>query len=165
MIAASRLAGFFAAHAIWSVSDNDTSEPMVPMLAYTCGDDVRNMIRFAGDDVAECVQSGRDKLEVNSMDAQVAALVYDGRITIDERQLDAIVIEVRTYQAPDSRVIIAVPYTPLTSGHFLVHRPKLLQWEQCEAFGIDDVLGSFFEGVDEHDEGSRVWSEHLDESL
>lgn len=50
MITASELAGFFAAHAIWSVSDGET---LIPMLAYTTEGGDRKMERLVGDDLDE----------------------------------------------------------------------------------------------------------------
>ena len=43
MITASELAGMFAAHAIWCVSDGDT---LIPMLVYTDENDERQMERL-----------------------------------------------------------------------------------------------------------------------
>jgi len=60
--------------------------------------------------------------------------------------------------------VIAVPYTPKTSGRFLVHKPKLLAWENCDDFDVNAAFHSFFEGVDEHEQGSKIWNECLDES-
>lgn len=52
MISASKLAGFFAAHAIWCVSDGET---LIPMLAYTTADDERKVDRLVSDTVAASV--------------------------------------------------------------------------------------------------------------
>ena len=46
VIAAARLAGFFAAHAIWSVSDGAT---LIPILAYTTESGERHMERLVGE--------------------------------------------------------------------------------------------------------------------
>ena len=94
MITASELAGFFAAHAIWCVSDGDT---LIPMLAYTTEDGERKMERFAHDELADAVEYGKQKLASNEMDANDAVLLYDGRIPIDDDKLDAIIIEMRAY--------------------------------------------------------------------
>jgi hypothetical protein len=161
MITASKLAGFFAAHAIWCVSDGAT---LIPMLAYTTEDGERKMERFAFDDLGAAVNHGKQRLASNEMNADDAALLYDGRITLGHDKVDAIIIEMRAEFSPDSKVVIAVPYTPKASGKFLVHRPKLLAWENCEDFDRDAALQAFFDGVDEHQEGAKVWNQCLDES-
>lgn len=162
MIQAAKLGGFFAAHAVWSVSDG---EMLIPMLAYQSGDEDRQMIRLAGEDAAQSVEIGRAKLEQNDSDADDAALFYDGFITIDSEKLDAIIIEMRAYFAPDARAMLAVPYTPPRDGsEFRVHRPKLVVWENCGDFDIDAALEAFFEGVDAHEQGAAVWASALDES-
>ncbi len=161
MITASRLAGFFAAHAIWCVSDSDT---LIPMLAYTTDNDERKMDRLVAEEAAKAVALGKARLESNEMDANDAALVYDGRITLGSEKVDAIIIEMRAYFSPRSEAVIALPYTPPTSGKFLVHKPKLLVWQSCDDFDMDAAIESFFEGVNEHEEGSKIWNECLDES-
>src|SRR5262249_53260242 len=134
MITASKLAGFFAAHAIWCVSDGDT---LTPMLAYTTEDDERIMERFVNDDLGASVAHGNQKLESNEMNATDAVLLYDGRIPIGKEKLDAIIIEMRTYFSPDSEAVMAVPYTPRQSGEFRVHKPKLLGWKNCDDFDMN----------------------------
>jgi hypothetical protein len=121
MVTASELAGFFAAHAIWCVSDGDT---LIPMLAYTTEAGERNMIRLAGNDLAKSVEAGKQQLEANAMDATDAVLVFDGRIPVGDEKLDAIILELRAYFMPDSEVVIAVPYTPPNGGPFRVHKPR-----------------------------------------
>ena len=67
MITASKLAGFFAAHAIWCVSDGET---LTPMLAYTTENDERKMERLVvNDDLEASVAYGKEKLGSNEMDA------------------------------------------------------------------------------------------------
>jgi hypothetical protein len=160
-IAASELAGFFAAHAIWCVSDGAT---LIPMLAYTTEDAQRKMERLAHDDLRAAVEYGKRKLESNEMNANDAALLYDGRITVADQKPDAIIIEVRTYFSPDSRVVMAVAYTPKSDGQFRVHKPKLLAWHRCEDFDQTSALESFFQGVAAHEKGAEIWNKYLDES-
>jgi hypothetical protein len=106
MITASKLAGFFAAHAIWCVSDAET---LIPMLAYTTEDDERKMERLVvNDDLEPSVAFGKEKLQLNEMNASDAVLLYDGRIPIGLERVDAIIIEMRAYFSPGSEAIM--PY-------------------------------------------------------
>lgn len=160
MITASELAGFFAAHAIWCVSDADG---LIPMIAFTDEAGGRKMERLVIDDAAKAVGFGKQKLESNEMDANDAVLIYDGRIPVGDEKSDAIIVELRTYFSPNSEAIIAIPYTK-TSDVFRVYKPKLLAWEGCEDFEINQVFEAFFVGVGSHEKGSAVWAECLDES-
>lgn len=161
MNTASELAGFCAAHAIWCVSRGDT---LIPMLAYTNEDGGRQLERFAHGDPASAVEFGKHRLEANEMDADDAVLLYDGRISIGREKLDAIIIEMRAYFSPDSRAVVAVPYSAHVKGQFRVHKPKLLAWERCEDFDPGCAMESFFKGIAEHAEGSAIWNETLDET-
>lgn len=70
----------------------------------------------------------------------------------------------RAYFSPDSEAVMAVPYTPKQSGKFRVHKPKLLGWKNCDDFDMNAALQSFFEGVDGHEKGAKIWNDCLDES-
>lgn len=161
MITASELAGMFAAHAVWCVSDGDT---LIPMLVFTDENGGRQMERLANDDLGAAVEYGRNKLASNNMDASDAALIYDGRITLGEEKLDALIIEMRAYFSPTSVAAIAIPYTPKDNGRFRVHKPKVLAWDNCEDFDLDHAFEAFFAGVARHEKGSEIWNQSLDES-
>ncbi len=105
MITASHLAGFLGAHAIWSVSDGET---LVPMLGYTDQDDKRILNRLAGPELGAAVAHGKKQLAANPMDANDAVLLYDGRITLGEAKVDAIIVEIRAYFSPQSEAILAI---------------------------------------------------------
>ena len=161
MIAAAELAGVFAAHAIWSVSDGESFHPM---LAYTTETGERRMDRIINDDLPAAVEHGRQKLLSNPMDANDAVLVFDGRIPVGREKLDAVIVELRAYFSPSSEAVIAVPYTPRSAGRFLVHKPKLLVWKDCEDFDQGAAFEAFFAGVAGHEKGAKIWNDALDES-
>lgn len=162
MITASELAGFVAAHAIWCVSD---SEGLIPMVAFTTEDGQRQLERLVSDDAAAAVAQGRKQLEDDPFSSNDGVLAYDGRIPVEDRKLDAIILEMRSYMFPSSKATIAVPYTPATSGQFRVHKPKLLEWEQCDEFDLGAAFEAFFRGVDSHEQGADVWNAALDQSV
>ena len=162
MITASALAGFLAAHAIWSVSDGET---LIPILGYVGEDEKRVMNRLVGPDAAAAVAQGKEQLASNPMDANDAVLLYDGFITVGDRKLDAIIIEIRAYFSPQSEATLAVPYTPKGSGTFRVHKPKVLVWKDCEDFDLERALNAFWTGVGAHEQGNKIWAAALDESV
>jgi len=162
MITAFELAGYFASHAIWSVSES--SEPFTPMLA-SAGESGRKMQRFVSEDLQGSVEKARAALEANDGDAWDGVLLFDGRIPIGDKKYDAVIIELRSYAFPGAEATLAVPYTPLSSGRFKVHKPKLLQWHECDDFDQTAAIQAFFNGVDAHAEGSKVWTAALDQSV
>jgi hypothetical protein len=160
MITASELAGIIAAHAIWCVSGADG---LVPMVAFTTEDGQRKLERLVFDDAGAAVEHGRRRLEDDPFCANDGVLAYDGRITVAGGKLDAIILEMRSYAFPWAKATIALPYTPRSSGRFRVHRPKLVEWHACEDFDPDAAFDAFFQGIDAHDEGAKVWAAALDE--
>jgi hypothetical protein len=161
MITASELAGFIAAHAIWCVSDADG---LVPMVAFTSEDGQRKLERLVFDDASAAVEQGRRRLEDDPFSAVDGVLAYEGRITVEGGKLDAIILEMRSYGFPWAKATTAVPYTPRSSGRFLVHKPKLVEWDGCEDFDLDAAFEAFFRGVAAHGHGAKVWDACLDES-
>jgi hypothetical protein len=159
MLKASELGGFFAAHAIWSVSDGAM---LIPMLAFAKGGN-RQMIRLVGENKG-MVDEGRKQLDGNLMTADDAVLLYDGYLTVGGEKLDTIFIEIRAYAMPSARMMMGVPYTPPSSGKFRVHKPKLIEWTDCDGVDQRAAFNAFFAGVDSHEQGVAVWNAALDQS-
>lgn len=134
------------------------------MLAYTTEAGERRMDRLINDDLPAAVEHGRQQLAANSMDANDAVLLFDGRIPVGNEKLDAVIIEMRAYFMPSSEAVIAIPYTPKSSGRFRVHKPKLLVWKDCEDFDTGAAFEAFFAGVAGHEKGAKIWNDALDES-
>jgi hypothetical protein len=165
MLSAANLGGTFAAHAVWSISDGGSDGVNFhPMLAFITEDEKRVMERIVDDDLARAVDQGRARLSANPMDANDAALVYDGRMTVAGEKLDTIFIELRAYFSPKSEAILAVPYNPPSRGGLRVYRPKLIAWKDCDDFDVDAMFEAFWQGVDSHEHGSRIWNEVIDDS-
>ncbi len=161
MITTSELAGFVAAHAVWCVSDGDG---FTPMLAFTLEDEQRKLERLVFDDVAAAVEHGRKRLEDDPFSATDGVLAFDGRMTVGDETLDAVILEMRCYAFVGPKATIAVPYAPHGSGRFRVHKPKLVEWHECDDFDPDAAFEAFFRGVDSHAEGAKVWNAALDQS-
>jgi hypothetical protein len=155
MITTSELAGFVAAHAVWSLSEGDG---FAPFIAHTTEGGERKMTPLA--DVA----AGREQIAANPMNADDAVLVHAGRINGPNGPLDAVILEMRCYDIPGAEAAIAVPYTPKSSGQFRVHQPTLARWDGCDDFDIDTAFQAFFHGIESHEQGAKVWNAALDES-
>ncbi len=161
MEAAAELAGFFAAHGIWCVSDGG---PLIPMLAFEKSDGKRQLVRLAVDDLGKAARMGQQWLDENREGALRAVLVCDGFITLPSGKTDALILEARSYGPPVQSFRMAVPYRNREGpSGFAVHRPKFLGFEGGEP-DQDELAAAFFRGVDRHEEGARVWNAHLDQS-
>lgn len=158
-----KLAGFFAAHGIWSVSDGG---PLIPMLCYETADGERGMDRLVADDLAEAVQLGQEALHNNTRSAVRAALVCDAFLNLDTGRTDALVIEAIAYGPEGGSLTLAVPYRPHDSADgFAVHRPKFIELTGVAESDHEAIGEAFFDGVDSHEEAAAVWNAHLDPSI
>lgn len=121
-----RLAGFIAAHAIWSVSDGET---LITMIGSEDADGQRKLDRLVTPRIEESVARGREQLLTNPEHVARAALAFDGYITLPDGKTDAIFVEAREYGSSEALPFeIAVPYRNARSpGGFAVYRPKLLK--------------------------------------
>src|ERR1700734_631195 len=126
MFASASLAGFFAAHAVWSVSDGET---LVPIYAYTDVSGTRHLDRLVAGTLEGSVDAGRKWLCENPHHAQCAALIFDGFIPLADGKTDALIIEIANYGDSAASVTMAVPYVPQsTKAAFRVHRPKIVKF-------------------------------------
>ncbi|GAB0104126.1 hypothetical protein JMUB6875_31000 [Nocardia sp. JMUB6875] len=157
-------AGFYGAHAIWSVSD---SEGLIPLLGYVDADDAKGLVRFAFDDVAEAVRTGGERLHAGQPSWLRAALVVDAFLHLPTGRTDGLIIDVVEYVPQRRSIQIAVPYRPHTAAQgFAVYRPKFLETNGFTEPDFDALGAAFFAGVDSHEQGAAVWNTHLlDESV
>ena len=157
------LAGFFAAHGIWCVSNG---ESLTPMLAQESAANGRNMLRFAAEQLEDGVAQAQIHLESNPDQSERAALVYDGYITLPTGRTDALFLVIRSYVAPVATLTITVRYRHAESSDgFAVHRPKFVEWQGDGSPNYQTFGEAFFRGVDSHEEASSVWAEHNDDSV
>lgn len=157
------MAGYFAAHALWCVSDGDT---LIPLLGQERDDRGRNMLRFEAEALEEGVARGQAYLETNPEAAHRAALVFDGYVTLaDGQNADALYVQIRTYGALSGRMMMAIPYRPAAAPEgFAVYRPRLIEWRVPGAPPGEGVTEAFYRGVGEHEQGSAVWAARQDDS-
>lgn len=161
MDAVAELAGFFAAHAVWCVSDG---ESLIPFAAYDTPGGKREMVRFAADRLENGVAAGKEWIAKNPEHASRAVLVFDGFVTLTSGKTDAIAITARDFTQGDAELTIAVPYRPATNSKgFAVHRPKFLGYKGAEP-NFEQLAEALWRGVAKHEKGAEIWNAHLDES-
>jgi hypothetical protein len=157
------MAGFYAAHGVWSVSDGET---LIPLLGHVDADGGNGMDRLVFDD-GEGVRVGQDALTANPDGWVRAVLVVDAYLHLDAGRIDALIVEAVEYLPARRSMKMAIPYRSQSSPQgFAVYRPKFI-----EVTGVDEpdyaaLADSFFSGVDSHERAAAVWNAHLvDESV
>lgn len=159
MIETARLAGFFAAHGVWCVSEGET---LIPLLGYLHTDGEYGMDRLMFDDLAEGARAGQDALADGDPSWVGAVLVADGYVDLDHGKTDALLVEAVEYGPYRQTLRLAVPYRVADDPRgFAVHRPKFMNVES----DLDVLAEAFFSGAASHTEASAVWDAHLDESI
>jgi hypothetical protein len=161
MEAAIDLAGFFAAHAVWCVSDGDV---LVPFVAYETPEGNRQMNRLLTERLEDGVDVGKKWMTENPDSAARAVLIYDGFITLNGAKTDALLIIARDFTQDAAEVTIAVPYRPAGDKKgFAVHRPKFLGYKGPEP-DWQNLGGVLWRGISKHEKGDAVWNAYLDQS-
>ena len=155
------MAGYCAAHSIWSVSDGET---LVPLLGFVAADDSRSMERLAMGPIAALVQGERKLASLD--DSQLGAvMIQDGRMRLGSdgtgEKTDCLILDVRFANAPQCKLQYVLPYR---SGRhkrgFALQQPLL---SECQGFDGEqlEILGEFFfKGLAAHAQGSALWQRH-----
>ena len=158
MEAAFEMAGYFAAHAVWCVSDGET---LIPMFVVEDAEGERHLTRVEDHELTDAVRAAREQFE-SSEGVPYAAVLYDGYLTLRGERLDAIFVEVADHGS-GARASLAIPYRHAAQPDgFAVFRPKFLALpESADAKALGTSL---FRGVAQHEKGAAVWTRCLDES-
>jgi hypothetical protein len=118
------LAGFFTAHAVWTVSLQQG--PLAPILV-TEEEGERSMTRFDKEDSMEvAVAKAQDLLTSNSAEAARGIILYDAFVTLDDERCDAIIVQGLDHKSGLLKLEIIQPYRPPGApGGFAVMQPKV----------------------------------------
>lgn len=154
---AARLAGYFVAHGMWSLSDGAMVSPMI---AHE-GAAGRGFQKFL-----DGAQDAEEYLDSNPQGAERAVLVVDGFFELEGVRRDALIAHVIAYGPPRRSLHIVVPYRPANSdAGFAVHSPRFGNPENIAPERLDALGDAFFSGVVLHTAASPIWTSHLDESV
>ncbi len=156
------LAGFFLAHAVWSIHEGG---PLVPLVAFENAQG-RNMVRFAAEDSRQGVMAAQQFLTANEPSATHAVMVCDAFVTYGDVRKDTLIASVVAYGEPEQSLTIGIPYTPSTeAAPFAVHRPKFLEQVGLGEEDLDGLGEALFRGVDAHEQAGPIWNAALDQSF
>jgi hypothetical protein len=150
------LAGFLAAHGIWSFDDDGT---LTPMAGYEMPDGSRGLIRYLDASHDDAVGLAREALDLNRQRAAMAVTVTDGSYSAEGVATRALIVEGRQWGEDPGTLIVAVPFHQgETPDQLVVLFPELLLLEGAgQPF---DLLGAFFGGVDSHGPATEFWDQH-----
>src|SRR5262245_56542122 len=151
------LAGYFGAHALWCVADGST---LVPMLAIQREGGGGELHRLVGEELERAVAMGRERLAANPDGASRAVLVYDVYLRLPSGRTDGLMLDVVDYGPPRSSARLAIPYSPGSGNGFAV-RPVVLVGSGGVLVSSGPELDAFHRGLASHEEGARVWRDHL----
>lgn len=150
------IAGFFAAHAVWCVSDGET---LIPMLVVPDASGKPAMTRLASQDTVAAVADAKARLANQAKEKGAAVLLYDTLVTLGTWRTDAVMIEA---VSSSDKFVMLVPYrTAQTAEGFAVYKPK---FTECPEGLLQPLVEAFFRGVAAHEKGNAVWSKCLDQS-
>ena len=152
-----KMAGHFAVHAMWSVSDGET---LIPILGFLNKKNEKMMHRLAYEDSEKAIKRGNDALENDDEDSKGVVFISDGYLNLNDEKTEALIVKIRGFNEYNTKCILALPYRH--SSHekgFGVHRPKLLEYPEDKG-DRDDNMNSFFEGIESHEQAYKVWSEN-----
>lgn len=157
-----RLAGFFAAHGVWCISNGDT---LVPIVGFIDESGDRKMERIMAPRLEEGSAQALARLAEVAKTSPSAVAIYDGFITLPSGKLDALIVTLRGGDVGETETVVAIPFTPKKLlRRFAVHRPKLVRAASPNQEWQIRVLDEFFKGVADHEQGTAVWTKSLDES-
>ncbi|MCZ7681282.1 MAG: hypothetical protein M5U28_21845 [Sandaracinaceae bacterium] len=123
------------------------------------------MTRLAFGDLAAAVAEGRRMLESASGDPTTRS----SSSTPASRSASARWTPSCSSCAPTSRRARArrwpCPTRRPPRGASSCTSSKLLEWQGCDDFDIDATFDAFWQGVDSHEQGAKIWNAAIDESF
>jgi hypothetical protein len=152
------LAGFFAAHAIWCVSDGG---PLVPILGIQQQDQEPKLQRLVDNDLQQAVVVGQERLTVNPDGASRAVLIYDVYMTLQMGRTDTLLIDLMEYAEKPLSARMAIPYRSTESPDgFAIYSTMFLASNGAQLSCPRPLAEAFFRGVGSHAEGPRLWDQY-----
>ncbi len=152
MEAASKLSGYFAAHAVLVAAGQD--EPFVPFAGCELPDGQRLLITFTDDQLEDAVAHGRSWLNENLEQAIHAVLIFEGFITFEGRRTDAIITEALDYSRTGQILRSLTPYS--RSGKRFSLEATTLAPSTGQSTDMAIIEAAYWRGVDCHMEAARI---------
>ncbi len=151
-----KMAGEMASHAIWSVSSGET---LMPIFGYLKSDNSHTMQRLVMDP-EQAMELGEQKMSNLDEDVLGAAFIKDGFVTLDNGKTDALIVDVRFAGDAEKQMQFIIPYRNARHPKgFAVHRLQLTRLDGIPSDGSDSLVDAFFDGIESHPQGGKIWDE------
>ncbi len=122
----------------------------------------RSMKRYVALRLEEGVDEALKWLESSHPDGGVRVVVYDGYLPLPSGKTDSLFLKA---SSETLAVQMGIPYRSWDNpAGFAVFRPKFLEVPEIYLKGLSPLVEAFFNGVDSHAEGAKVWNQHMDQS-
>lgn len=159
-----KMAGRLAAHAVSSVS---SGELLIPIYGYLTQEGQTRMVRVVTDTAQEAMEEGQSMYAGNRWNAAGGFWAVDGFVTLpDVGKVDALLLNICTYNEPKHELRMAIPYRHAQSSEgFAVFKPKLIGLENLDKSAVQPLIKAFYEGRDENTDGAAIWNAHFQEQL
>ena len=160
MSKAEKFAGFLAAHAVMSISEG---EKLIPLYGYINESNEGVAVRMEQDRIEWGVAAGKEMMETNPHNSSAAIFIHDIFLNVGsdgEHKIDVLHIEFKTYGNDAKQILMGVPYKhnrPMFPS-FAVFELDIYQIPiQMSEDSVNTFFASFFDGVNDHQEGSEIW--------
>lgn len=155
-----RCSGYVMAHAVLSVS---TGETLISIYGYIDENDQFIMQRMPQEKIEDGVEEAKRLMDVNPHKAQGAVYIFDGRIPvegIENKKIDALIAEFKLYGDDNKSWVLALPYMPASEFKPLgLYKLQIFQIpEGTQDNEIENIFEAFCDGIDAHEEGSKIWN-------
>lgn len=149
------LAGFMAAHGMWTLADG----PLTPVAAYELSDGSHGLVRFVAETLEAGAEHGRQYLASSPHDVVRAVTIAEGFHSTEHSKTSALIVEGRQYGEGGGGLAVAIPYRAATTDTSLViQHPELVRFD---AVGAQfNLLDAFFDGLRDHGPASDFWDQH-----
>ncbi len=155
------LAGYCAAHAVWTVSQG---EVLIPIGGTEDRAGNQEILRLAAPTRQLQTALGRRWIESSPTGAARAVLVYDGALNLVGSDGPALIVMAKEHDPASETVVCAIGYGPAQRpGGFWIRRPKFILRPGLDAARGLELAEGFTRGALQHPMGADAWSSFLKE--
>jgi len=158
-----KMAGFTASHAISSIVGG---EILIPLFGAITKDNDSTLSRIALGESEKAINLGMDRLERNEDGNNGAVFIYDGYANLNNEKVESLIINIKDYGNSNVHFLIAFPYRNASNQKgFAITHPKLLNVTGTDESQIPALMDAFYDGLESHEQGVKVWAECFSEEL
>lgn len=154
-----KMAGYYGAHAIWSVADGET---LIPMLGYLATNNRTSMQRLAMESAAAFALA-ETQLSSPGADNRGVVFIRDAVIKLASGKTDSLALDVAFTDRPAVRLQVLIPYRHAQHpAGFAVHRLQVTRADGIPEGDIQGLINAFVDGIDSHPQGGALYRERYE---